>query len=104
MFLSAKPHDMLPHRMAELIQFNYLLLHKAIGFDENNLLWIDFDLLPQTINKLLEDTISVQLSKSSQKAKEFVEKYTDWGKQSQYIAAINKELGIKPYKKIIRHF
>lgn len=104
MFLSAKPHDMLPHRMAELIQFNYLLKGKAIGFDENNLLWIDFERLPEVINKLLEDTISVQLSKSPEKAKEFIDTYTKWSKHSEYIASVHKELGIKPYKRIIRHF
>lgn len=104
MFLRARPHEMLPHRMADLIQFNYLLQNKAISFNSEGLLNIDFELLPKVLKQLLEETIDVQLSKSPQKAKEFIEKYTEWGKYSQHIASVHQELGIKPYKKIIRYF
>ncbi|MBP5399374.1 MAG: hypothetical protein J6Y53_03040 [Alphaproteobacteria bacterium] len=104
MFLRARPHDMLPHRMADLIQFNYLLENKAVSFNAQGLLSIDFDRLPIVFNKLLADTIEVQLSKSPQKAKEFIDKYTKWGRHSQHIAKVHRELGLKPYKKIVRYF
>jgi len=104
MFLSARPHEMLPHRMADLIQFNYLLQNQAISFNPKGLLNIDFDLLPKVLKKLLEETIELQLSKSPQKAKEFIDKYAKWGEHSQRIAKVHQELGIKPYKKIVRYF
>ncbi len=104
MFLRARPHEMLPHRMADLIQFNYLLQNKAISFNSKGLLNIDFDLLPKVLKKLLEETIELQLSKSPQKAKEFIDKYAKWGEHSQRIAKVHQELGIKPYKKIVRYF
>ena len=104
MFLRARPHEMLPHRMADLIQFNYLLQNKAISFNAEKLLNINFELLAAVLSKLLEETIAVQLSKSPQKAKEFIDKYTEWGEFSQHIANVHQELGIKPYKKIIRYF
>ena len=104
MFLSARPHQMLPHRMGELIQFNYLLQHGAINFDDKGLLHIDFAQLDPVLHNLLDETIRVQLSKSPQTAEEFVEKYTVWTDISERIASVHRELGIKPYKRIIRHF
>ena len=104
MFLSARPHQMLPHRMGELIQFNYLLQHGAINFDDKGLLHIDFEQLDPVLHNLLDETIRVQLSKSPQTAEEFVEKYTVWTDISERIASVHRELGIKPYKRIIRHF
>ena len=104
LFLSSRPHYMLPHRMGELIQFNYLLEHKAIYFDDENKLRIDFALLGNVLHKLLEETIAVQLSKSPHKAEEFINKYTVWSEIQEKIAAVHKELGIKPYKRIVRNF
>ena len=104
MFLSARPHQMLPHRMGELIQFNYLLQHGAINFDDHGLLHIDFERLEPVLHDLLDETIRVQLSKSPQVAEEFVNKYTVWSDISERIASVHRELGIKPYKRIIRRF
>ena len=104
MFLSARPHQMLPHRMGELIQFNYLLQHGAINFDGKGLLHVDFERLDGVLHQLLDETIRVQLSKSPQTAQEFVDKYAVWTDVSERIASVHRELGIKPYKRIIRHF
>lgn len=104
MFLTARPHRMLPHRMGELIQFNYLLQHEAIRFDEHHLLHIDFSRLEGVLAQLLDETIAVQLSRSPEKADAFVEKYTQWTDISEHIAGVHRELGLKPYKKIVRHF
>lgn len=104
MFLAARPHHMLPHRMGELIQFNYLLEHKAISFNQEGLLQIDFDILDNVLHKMLDETIAVQLSKSPAQAESFINKYTQWGEYSVKIADIHKELGLKPYKKIVRYF
>ena len=90
--------------MGELIQFNYLLQHGAINFDDKGLLHIDFAQLDPVLHNLLDETIRVQLSKSPQTAEEFVEKYTVWTDISERIASVHRELGIKPYKRIIRHF
>lgn len=104
MFLSARPHRMLPHRMGELIQFNYLLEHKAVSFDEKGLLHIDFERLQPVLNELLDETIAVQLSGSPAVAEAFVDKYTVWSDISDRIAGVHRELGLKPYKRIVRSF
>lgn len=104
MFLSARPHRMLPHRMGELIQFNYLLEHKAISFDDKGLLHIDFDRLQPVLKSLLDETIKVQLSGSPAVAESFVDKYTVWSDVSERIAGVHRELGLKPYKRIVRSF
>lgn len=104
MFLTARPHRQLPHRMAELLQFNYLRKNGAINFDENGKLQINFAKLSTVLHSLLDETIAVQLSASPQKAEDFVNQYTDWSPDSERIAAVHHQLGIKPYKHIVRHF
>lgn len=104
MFLTARPHLMLPHRMGELIQFNYLRANGIIRETEDGKITIDLDNVGDVLNRLLEETIRVQLSKSKDDAAAFVEKYTGWSPLSQKIAAVRQELGVKPYKRIVRHF
>lgn len=104
LFGKAKPQLSLPHRVAELIELNYLLENKAISFDEDMKLHINFERFPVVMNQLLEDTVAVQLSMSPQKAKDFIERYSNWSEVSQKIAAVHAELGVKPYKDIKMFF
>jgi hypothetical protein len=104
MFLIAQPHNMLPHRVAELIQFNYLLENKVIEFNAAGKLTINFETIGRVFIQLLNDTVEVQLSKSPRVAEEFINKYSVWSEVSQKIAQIRQEFGIKPYKRIVRYF
>ena len=60
--------------------------------------------LPEVMNKILAETIEVQLSKSATKAKEFIDKYTEWKDIHNYIAKTLQEIGIKPYIEIRTYF
>lgn len=104
LFLRAKPVLAKPHRMADLIEFNYLLENGAIQFNKDKKLEIDFEKLPLVLNALLEETIKVQLSKSVQAAEDFVSRWALWSEWPAYIASVQKELGIKPYIALIRKF
>lgn len=104
LFLKAEPNPSLPHRIADLIQFNYLLSHGVISFDDNDKLHLDFNKFSAVMHSLLEETIEVQLSKSPAVAKEFIDKYSTFGKHSQRIAKVHAALGLKPYKDIKTHF
>ncbi len=103
-FLKAKPQLIQPHRVGDLIHFNWLLEHGAIRFNAVNKLEIDFDKLPEAMNRILDETILVQLSKSPEQAKNFIDKYSEWGDIHQYIAKTLVEIGIKPYIEIRKHF
>lgn len=103
LFLKAEPNPSLPHRIADLIQFNYLLEHEVISFDEQGRLRLDFDKFAQVMHSLLAETIEVQLSKSPAAAKKFIDRYAVWGPHSQRIAKVHAELGLKPYKDIRTH-
>ena len=103
-FLKAKPQLIQPHRMGDLMHFNYLLEHGAISFNSENKLEINFAKLPEVMNKILAETIEVQLSKSAQKAKEFIDKYTECKDIHAYIAKTLQEIGIKPYIEIREYF
>lgn len=103
-FLKAKPQLIQPHRVGDLIHFNWLLEHGAIRFNADNKLEIDFDKLPEAMNKILDETILVQLSKSPEKAKNFIDKYSEWKDIHKYIAKTLVEIGIKPYIEIRKHF
>ena len=104
MFLAARPHMMLPHRMGELIQFNYLREHGIIKETADGRITIDLDNVGGVLNRLLEETVRVQLSKSKENAAAFVEKYAVWSPLSEKIAAVRQELGVKPYKRSVRCF
>ena len=101
LFLKAQPVEV--HRVAELIHFNYLLERGAFSFDAEHKVHIHFEKFHQVAYDLLEDTIALQLSKSPEKAKTFIDRYTKWGEHSQYIAKIQQELGIKNYIEIISY-
>ena len=88
MFLAARPHMMLPHRMGELIQFNYLREHGIIKETADGRITIDLDNVGGVLNRLLEETVRVQLSKSKENAAAFVEKYAVWSPLSEKIAAV----------------
>ncbi len=101
LFIAAKPQIAQPHRMADLMQFNYLLENGAIIFDKENKLNIDFKKFETIIDNLLEETIKVQLSKSPEVAKKFINRWAYWSKHSKRIAKELIKLGIKNYKLII---
>ena len=104
MLLKSKPKLSQPHRLGDLIHFNFLLQHGAIEFNSEGKLVIHFDKMPAVMHKILEETIAVQLSKSPDKAKEFIDKYSGWTELHEHIAKVQQDLGIKCYKDIRIHF
>lgn len=104
LFLRAKPVLSEPHRVADLMEFNYLLAHQAIFFDAENKLHIAFDKIAPVMQKFLKETIEVQLSKSPQNARMFIERWSNWSEISAYIATVQKQLGLKPYIHLITKF
>ncbi len=103
-FLKARPSLSLPHRIGDLMQFNYALRHGAISFADNGKLRVDFDRFAAVMSQLLAETIAVQLSKSPEQAQKMVEEYGVWGEHSQRIAKVQADLGLKPYKRINMFF
>ena len=103
-FMVAFPEDREAHRVADLIEYNYLHSHKAFYFDKNKKLHIDFEKTKEVCKQLLADVIEVQLSKSPECAKEFIDKWSAWGEMQQYIADFKKNLGVRPYIKIVPSF
>lgn len=103
-FMIAFPVDKEAHRVADLIEYNYLIEHGAIYFDEHKKLHIDFAKMPEVCRNLLREVVKVQLSKSAEYAKEFVERWSNWGEMQQYIADFKKSLGVKPYIDIVSYF
>lgn len=100
----AFPNDMEAHRVADLIEYNFLNEYGAFWFDDEKKLHIDFEKMKSGSRALLTETIRVQLSKSPETAKEFVDRWTNWGEMNQYIADFKKQLGIKPYIEIQSYF
>lgn len=91
------------HRIATLIEFNIMLRHKAIFFDENKLMHIDFKKIAPAAYDMLTQIIDIQLSKSPEKARKYIEENSAWTELNDYIAATHKKLGLKKYKNIISY-
>ena len=92
------------YKIVDLIEFNTLLQHKAITFDENKLIHIDFAKVSPAMYDLLTQVIEIQLSKSPQKARQYIEENTTWNDLHEYIANTHKKLGLKKYKNIVDFF
>ena len=102
--LVSYPDDGEAHRVADLLEANYLLEHGAIFFDKNKKINIDFEKMPQVCRQMLTDIIEVQLSKSPEFAKAYIDRWGKWGKMLQYVSDFKKKLGIKPYIEIKSYF
>lgn len=92
------------YKLVDLIEFNTLLKHNALYFDDNKLLHINFEKISPAMYELLSEVIDIQLSKSPKKAREFIEKNTTWNELHEYIAQTHKKLGLKKYKNIVSFF
>ncbi len=100
LLLKAKPKMEHPHRMGDLIHFNYLLRHQAITVTTENKIRVDFAKMPDVMRQILQETIEVQLSRSPQKALQFIENNTEWEHLHEFIAQTLQKIGVKPYKDI----
>lgn len=103
-FMKAYPQDREAHRMADLIEYNYLREYGAFWFDDSKKLHVDFEKIKSASRSLLEKIIEVQLSKSPEFAKQFVDHWTEWGEMLQYIADFKQSLGLRPYIDIVTFF
>jgi hypothetical protein len=92
------------YKIIDLIEFNTLLKHKAIFFDAEKKMHLDFDKISPAAYEILTHVIDIQLSKSPEKARAFIKENTNWGELHRYIAEKQKELGLKKYKNIISFF
>ena len=92
------------YKIVDLIEFNTLLKHGAITFDEQNLLHIDFNKISPAMYELLSKVIAIQLSKSPQKARQYIEENTTWTQLHEHIAETHKKLGLKKYKNVVSFF
>lgn len=92
------------YKIVDLIEFNTLLKHGAIWFDENNLLHLNFDKISPAMYELLTKVVDIQLSKSPEKARQYIEENTEWNKLHEHIAATHKLLGLKKYRNIVSYF
>lgn len=92
------------YKIIDLIEFNTMLKHKAIFFDENKLMHIDFDKVSPAAYEMLTKVIDIQLSKSPEKARKYIEENTTWNELNKYIALTHKKLGLKKYKNIVSYF
>lgn len=92
------------YKIIDLIEFNTLLKHNAISFDENKLIHIDFDKVSPAAYEMLTNVINIQLSKSPKKARRYIKENTAWTELHEYIAATHKKLGLKKYNNIVSFF
>lgn len=105
LLLAAKPiFPTETYKIVDLIEFNTLLKAGAIYFDDKKLLHINFEKVSPAIYELLTKVIDIQLSKSPEKARKYVEENTEWSDLHEYIATTQKKLGLKKYKNLVSYF
>ena len=68
-----------PYQTMQLMQMNYFLEHGLLSFDPSNArLSINYDRYEKVASQLLEEVLRIQSAGSSERAAEFIEKYTAW--------------------------
>ncbi len=87
------------HRARNIMQYNYFIQNGGIKFDSNGKIKIDFAKITQCGEKMLNDAIKIQLSRSEKMAKEYIEKYGVWTKELDMLA--NK---LKPIDKRLNSY
>lgn len=101
-FLNTEPTLAQPHRVADLIAYNFYKKSGAISFDEKaGKVLFNIEALPEAAEELLKEVISVQLSKDVNTAKKFVDTYSSWGKEEQYISDVLVKAGSPRYRAIL---
>jgi len=68
-----------PYQTMQLMQMNYFLEHGLLSFDPSDArLTIHYDRYNTVADQLLEEVLRIQSAGSSEKAGQFIEKYTSW--------------------------
>ena len=68
-----------PYATMQLMQMNYFLEHGMLSFDPSTArLTIHFDRYQPVATQMLEDVLKIQSEGSSERAGEFIERYTTW--------------------------
>ena len=68
-----------PYQTMQLMQMNYFLEHGLLSFDPSSArLSINYDRYEKVASQLLEEVLRIQSAGSSERAAEFIEKYTAW--------------------------
>jgi hypothetical protein len=68
-----------PYQTMQLMQMNYFMEHGFLSFDPTDArLVINYDRYKQVITDMLSDVLSIQQSGDSQRAADFIDKYTSW--------------------------
>jgi len=74
-----QPRPDQPYQTMQLMQMNYFLEHGLLSFDPSSArLTIHYDRYPAVASQLLENVLTIQSAGSSDRAAEFIDKYTTW--------------------------
>ena len=68
-----------PYQTMQLMQMNYFLEHGALSFDkETARLDIHYDVYETVATKMLDEVLAIQAAGDSERAGEFIRRYTSW--------------------------
>ena len=68
-----------PYQTMQLMQMNYFLEHGALSFDHDKArLSIHYDVYESVATKMLGEVLAIQLAGDSERAGDFIQRYTSW--------------------------
>ncbi len=85
-FLKAKPTISQTHRVRSVMQNYYFIKEGAISVDKNGVININLDKMVPTAQKMLDEIIQVQLSKSSKCVDEYINKNFHWTQDMENVS------------------
>lgn len=94
----AKPSMEQAHRVRSIMQLNYFRDKGAVKFEKDGKLSVDLEKMIPTAKQMLGDVVKLQLDGDAKKAKEYIEKWSQWNDALEYSSQELKKLSPKPYK------
>ncbi len=88
-FLKGKPDFSQPHRVRSVMICYRMMSEKAIVFNDNELVF-NFDKIKETSKQMMAEVVRLQLDKSVNDAKNYIDKWFVWTGELQCIAEIIK--------------
>ncbi|MFA6860137.1 MAG: hypothetical protein WCR30_01960 [Clostridia bacterium] len=90
-FVKSKPSLQEPHVVERIMITNKMIENKAISVNEKAQISVDFKKAIEVSKDMMKEIVELQLSKSSEKAKAYVEKYFVWTEKLERVAKVIRE-------------
>jgi hypothetical protein len=99
-----EPRRSQAYQTMQLMQMNYFFANELLKWDSSaGRLVIDYEQYPETVEKMLREVLSIQLSGNAELASDFIERYGTWDESVHGVIANNISAASKYRYRLVRY-